>query len=111
MLGDAFDIKEFYNSFPKILNEFQKRISSDITFYYWTGKKNRFQDFPLQSFNKNLQNKQDRFDIVKQSRRGDPGVFCAPRASLPIHNATTVRTKFHKFQETLPQPPDPNESI
>eukprot|EP00795_Rhopilema_esculentum_P003920 gene3920-15245_t len=71
-------------------------------------------DFRLLDVARNIsisKNKQDRFDIIKKSRRTDPGVFCARRASLPIHNATTVRTKFHEFQETLPQLSGPNESI
>ena len=39
MLRDIFDLKDFYASFPKIMNEFYKRISRDTRFYYWTGRK------------------------------------------------------------------------
>ena len=34
MLQDIFDLKDFYASFPKIMNEFYKRISQDTRFYY-----------------------------------------------------------------------------
>ncbi len=32
MLGDSFDIKQLYQSLPKIMNEFLQRINSDCTF-------------------------------------------------------------------------------
>ncbi len=100
ILGDTFDTKGFYNSFPKILNEFLKTISSDISFYYWTGHKHRFSNIPLALFNQTSLKGKKRLDIIKPSRRDDPDVFCARSADLTIRNSTTVRTKFHKFEET-----------
>lgn len=109
MLGDTFDTKQFYESFPKIMNEFFKKIDSNSQFYYWTGRKHRFTDFPLQSFNKPSSKGREQLDITRTSKRSDPRVFCARRPALPTHNAMTVRTKFHKCEETLPIPPDPNQ--
>ena len=50
MLGDIFDLKQFGDAQPKILNEFSKRIDPDLKFYYWTGAKERYRDFKLPSF-------------------------------------------------------------
>ena len=51
MLGDIFDVKQFLDAQPKILNEFKKRIDPELEFYYWTGAKERYRDFELPSFN------------------------------------------------------------
>ena len=51
MLGDIFDLKEFYDTYPKILVEYEKRISRDIRFYYCTGQRHRFRHFALPNFN------------------------------------------------------------
>ena len=51
LLGDIFDLKQFYDEHPKILNEFNEGINPDLPFYCWTGKHHRYQDFPLASFN------------------------------------------------------------
>jgi hypothetical protein len=51
MLGSIFDLKKFYSGLPKILNEFTKRIDPDLSFFYWTGNKERYRDFALPSFN------------------------------------------------------------
>lgn len=37
MLGDIFDVKQFLDAQPKILNEFKKRIDPDLEFF--TGQK------------------------------------------------------------------------
>lgn len=47
MLGEVFDVKEFTDAQPKILNEFKKRIDPELKFYYWTGANERFRDFEL----------------------------------------------------------------
>ena len=51
MLGEIFDIKQFLDAQPKILNEFKKRIDPDLRFFYWTGAKERYTEFQLPSFN------------------------------------------------------------
>ena len=37
IIGNTFDLKTFYDEYPKILQEFEKRIDPDLPFYYWTG--------------------------------------------------------------------------
>ena len=51
MIGDAFDLKQFIDEQPKILNEFNKRIDPELQFYYWSGANERFSEFELPSFN------------------------------------------------------------
>ena len=102
ILGPIFDIKEFFDEFPKILNEFAKRIDPDCPFYYWTGCHTRFQDFPLPSFNEPSKKGTERLDRVILSRRGDPGIFVANRASLPQRGQLTVRANFHRAPVELP---------
>ena len=108
MLGDIFDLKEFYDSYPKIMTEFDKRIDRDIRFYYWTGHKHRFRNFALPNFNQPSASGTERLDRVVISRCADPGVFVARRADLPVRGALTVRTQFHNVPENLSEPPNPN---
>lgn len=103
VLGMAFDLKQFYSESTKILNEFKKRIDPNLAFFYWTGMKDRYRDFELPSFNKPTgPGIVERLDKVRVSRRGDPGVFVANRASLPQRGQLTVRAKFHKAPVELP---------
>ena len=88
MLGEIFDMKQFLDIQRKILNEFTKRIDPGLKFYYWSGAKERYTDFDLPSFNLPSKGKdKERLDKVNLSRRGDPGVFVANRASLPQRTA------------------------
>ena len=34
VFGPVFDLKEFYDECPKILNEFERRIDPDLPFFY-----------------------------------------------------------------------------
>ena len=83
MLGDVFGMKSFLDSYQKILNEFCKRINPELPFYYWSGKKTRFSEIALPSFNTLSASGVERFNEVKISTRADPGVFHANHASLP----------------------------
>ena len=102
-LEDVFDHKAFLllQCQPKILNEFMKKIDPDLPFYYWTGHKHRFKRGSLPSLNK-PSGQDERLDRIKLSRRSDPGVFVANRASLPQQNSLTTRAAFHRAAEVLP---------
>ena len=92
MLGDIFDVKQFLDAQPKILNEFKKQIDPELEFYYWTGAKERYRDFELPSFNQPSGDSLiERLDRVTPSKRGDPGIFVANRASLPQKGQLTAR--------------------
>lgn len=105
MLGEIFDVKQFLDEQPKILNEFKKRIDPELKFFYWTGTKERYTDFDLPSFNQpSSRGCKERLDKVVLSRRGDPGVFVANRASLPQRGQLTARAKFHRDPVELPPP-------
>ena len=82
MLSDIFHLNDFYNSYPKILYEYCKHIDSDLPYFYWTGRKHRFQDFPLPSFNAPSRSGIERLDTIRISRRSDPGVFVASRCTI-----------------------------
>ena len=87
----------------KILNEFSKRIDPDLKFYYWTGAKHRYNEFDLPSFNRpTKEGAIERLDKVRLSRRGDPGIFVANRASLPQKGQLTARAQFHRAPVELP---------
>ena len=105
MLGDIFDVKQFLDAQPKILNEFKKRIDPELEFYYWTGAKERYRDFELPSFNQpSGDGLIERLDRVTLSKRGDPGIFVANRASLPQKGQLTARAQFHRAPVELPSP-------
>lgn len=101
-LGEVFDHKEFLDQQPKILNEFNKKIDPDLQFHYWTGHRHRYSTIPLPSFNE-PSGITERLDRIRISRRSDPGVFVANRASLPQRNSLTARASFHRAPEQLPQ--------
>jgi hypothetical protein len=103
LLGPIFDLKQFYDELPKILNEFTKRIDPELPFFYWTGANARFRNFALPSFNvPSGPDIMERLDRIIISRRGDPGVFVSNRASLPQRGQLTVRAKFHREPIALP---------
>ena len=103
MLGNIFDVKQFLEAQPKILNEFSKRVDPALQFFSWTGAKERYSEIVLPSFNKpSGYGKKERLDKVPLSRRGDPGVFVANRASLPQRGQLTARAKFHREPVALP---------
>ena len=105
MLGDVFDMNSSLDSYPKILNEFGKGINPELPFYYWTGKKTRFSEIALPSFNTPSASGVER--LVKIStRRADPGVFHANHASLPQLGLRSVRAQFHEIRKGLPAPPE-----
>ena len=105
MLGNIFDVKQFLEAQPKIVNEFTKRIDLELGFYYWTGSKERYSEFELPSFNQPTgDGKKEQLDKALLSRRGDPGVFVANRASLPQKGQLTARAKFHRDPVALPPP-------
>ena len=71
MFGPVFDLKQFYDECPKILQEFKKRIDVDLPFFYWPGRKQRFADFDLPSFNKSSgPGIVERLDKIRISKRG-----------------------------------------
>ena len=47
MLGDVFDMKSFFDTYPKILDEFFKRINPAFPCYHWIGKKTRYTEAAL----------------------------------------------------------------
>ncbi|CAB3977744.1 Hypothetical predicted protein [Paramuricea clavata] len=100
-LGDVFDHQTFLQQQPKLLSEFTKMIDPDLSFYYWTGHKHGYTSEPLPSFNE-TSGKVERLDKTKISRRSNPGVFVANRASLPQRNSLTARASFHRDAERLP---------
>lgn len=105
MPGNSFDVKQFLEAQPKILSEFSKRIDPDLKYYYWTGAKERYSEFEMPSFNQpSGDGKQERLDKVRLSKRGDPGVFVANRASLLQKGQLTAQAKFHREPVALPPP-------
>jgi len=86
VMGDNFDLKRFFDEFPKVMSEFAKRIDPDLQFFYWTGYQTRYRNFALPSFNVPSAGGIERLAQIQVSRRGDPGVFVANRASLRQRN-------------------------
>ena len=89
ILADIFDVKQFLDAQPKILNESKKQIDPELESYYWTGAKER--DSLI-----------ERLDRVTLSKRGDPGIFVANQASLPQKGQLTAMAQFHRAPVELP---------
>ena len=102
LLGAIFDHKTFLESSPKIVQEFVKKADPELPFFHWTGINERFHEGPMPSFNVPSSEGIERLDRVMLSRRADPGVFLANRATLPQRGSLTVRAQFHSEPEGLP---------
>ena len=102
MIGQDFGMKQFYDSYPKILALYEKKLNPDLPFYYWASCHLRYRDIPLPDFDQPGPCDVERLDSVKISRRADPGAFVSNRASMPQHKSVTVRAKFHKAPQILP---------
>lgn len=37
VMGENFDLEQFFDEFPKVMGEFAKKIDPDLQFLYWTG--------------------------------------------------------------------------
>ena len=96
------DHKTFVENYKKIEQEFLKRVDPHLPYYYWTGVNERFDMGPMDSFNNPTEGKLERLDKINISRRADPGVFVANRASLPQRGSLTVSARFHVQPEELP---------
>ena len=101
LIGVIFDHKTFRDNNRKITQEFTKQVDPDLPFYYWTGVNERYNYGSLKSFNKQSKSGTERLDRVTVSRRADPGVFVAGRATLPQRGTLTVRAQFHAAPERL----------
>ena len=62
----------------------------------------RCSSIPLSPIEPTGNGHQQRLDKVTLSRRGDPGVFVANRASIPQKGQLTARAKFHREPISLP---------
>jgi len=76
VMGNTLDLKEFFDEFPKVMSEFEKRIDPDLPFVYWTGHQNCYRAFALPSFDEPSAGCVERLDKVRFSRRGGPQRFC-----------------------------------
>jgi hypothetical protein len=88
-------------NYRKIEQEFVKRIDPELGFFYWTGVSERYNTGPLESFNQHKEGEVERLDKIQLSRRADPGVFVANRASIPQKGKLSVRAQFHVAPEVL----------
>ena len=64
-MGSNFDLKEFFDEFPKVMSEFEKRIDPDLPFFYWTGHQTCYRAFALPSFNEPSAGSVERLDKVR----------------------------------------------
>ena len=104
MVGEAFDVKQLTDEQPKILNEFNKCIDPDLSFFFnWTGANDCFSEFERPSFNQpSGEGITERLDRIVISHQGDPGVFVPDRASMPQTGQLTARAKYHRAPVELP---------
>lgn len=102
---DIFDVKQFLDAQPKILSEFKKQIDLDLEFFFTgQGLMNGTETLNFLPLMNHREKGSQRPDRICLSRRGDPGVFVANRASLPHRGQFTVRAHFHRTPVELPPP-------
>ena len=100
-IGLNFTLKQVQFAWRKICVEFQKRISPDLPFYYFTSAHDRFYEGTRPSFNE-PSNKQK----SKRLPRGEQvhASLSGGIATLPVRGTLTVRPKFHKHPVDIPPP-------
>ena len=64
-MGSNFDLKEFFDEFPKVMSEFEKRIDPDLLFFYWTAHQTSYRAYSLPSFNEPSAGGVERLDKVR----------------------------------------------
>ena len=102
MLGEIFDVKQFLDAQPRILNESKKRIDPELHFYYWTGTKERYREFELPSFNE-PSGKELLEDLTESFYQGEETqVSLLQTAAMPQRGQLTARAQFHRTPVQLP---------
>lgn len=103
-IGLNFTLKQVQFAWRKVCLEFQKRISIDLPFYYFTSSHDRFYEGPRPSFNQARDKLKSR--RLPRSEQIHAASLASGRATLPVRGTLTVRPKFHKHPVDIPPPSD-----
>ena len=106
LLGPLFDEKAFHDALPKVMLEYTKKCDPELPFFHYTGVNERYDSGLLPSFNQ-PSGQTERLDVVRISRRADPGLPVINRAIIPQKGQLTVRAAHFRPAEELPPPPAP----
>lgn len=93
-IGLNFTIKQVQYAWRKICVEFQKRISPDLSFYYYTAAHDRFYEGLCPCFS--VEAKKTTSKRLQRREQVHAASLSSGRASLPVRGTLTVRPKFHK---------------
>ena len=104
LVGKDFTLKHVQTEWRKICVEFNKRLSPDLPFYYYTSDHDRFYEGERPDFNKPSHEK-SRLEMMRPTRRELTSAFVSGRISLPVRGSISVRPQFHNLPTQLPLPP------
>ena len=103
-IGLNFTLKQVQFAWRKVCLEFQKRISIDLPFYYFTSAHDRFYEGPRPSFNQACDKQKSR--RLPRGEQINTASLASGRATLPVRGTLTVRPRFHKHPVDIPPPSD-----
>ena len=88
LLGPLFYEKAFHNAMPKVMLEYTK-CDPELPFFHYTGVNEKYNSGFLSSFNQ-PSGQTERLDVVRISRRTDPGLPVINRAIISQKGQLTV---------------------
>lgn len=101
-IGLNFTLKQVQFAWRKLCVEFQKRISPDLPFYYYTSSHDRFYEGTRPSFNEPA--KEQKNKRLPRGEQVHAASLSSGRATLPVKGTLMVRPKFHKHPVNIPPP-------
>ena len=103
-MGSSFTLKNVQDAWKKICIEFEKRESSDLSFYYFSSAHDRFYEGERPAFN-SRQGKTRELQKAPQRETQFANALGIGRISLPTRGEKSKRLQFHSGPVALPPPP------
>ena len=103
-VGKSFTLKRVQDEWMKICIEFNKRLDSELPFFYSTTVHDRFNEGERPGFNQKP-SKEPQQQRVPQRETQYVNSMVVGRVTLPCRGSVSKRLQFHSGPTTLPCPP------
>ena len=110
LIGEHFTLKDFRAKWPKIVQEFCKKIDPNLPFYYWVGPRDDVIPFDandeveIGGGDHNYARGNGRLEQVRGNRREQAAADTYRRADQPRRHARPLRRAHHQPVAPLPAP-------
>ena len=106
MVGNHFTLQSVKYNWRKVCNEFRKRLSPTLPFYYHTSTHDRFYEGDRPSFDE-IRGSSKRNPRMQRSRAVEQLSHMQGRVTLPTPGSRSTRNTYHK--KPIDQPPPPTQ--